>query len=159
MRKDIEGFEGLYAVDTAGDVWTIRHGANRKLKPMITGNKRKQYRTVALCKSGKQTRAKVGHLVLQAFAGPRPEGYVMRHLNDDSFDDRLGNLAWGTHAQNEKDKRDNGKCTIAKLTKYEVKRIKILLSKGVKCAAIAKDYRVTQWAIHDIKQGRTWRDV
>jgi hypothetical protein len=39
--------------------------------------------------------------VLLAFHG-RPEG---RHLNGDQHDNRPGNLAWGSHLDNERDKR------------------------------------------------------
>ena len=48
-------------------------------------------------------------LMLEAFVGPRPPGELARHLNDDSLDDRLENLAWGTHADNRRDAWRNGR--------------------------------------------------
>ena len=46
--------------------------------------------------------------VLTAFVGPRPEGLVARHLNDDRTDNRLVNLAWGTYSENAHDRVRNG---------------------------------------------------
>ena len=46
----------------------------------------------------------------EAFIGPSPfPGAVVRHLNDDKLDNRIENLAWGTHQQNIDDQIRNGK--------------------------------------------------
>ena len=157
--KTIEGFP-LYAVDENGDVWSLRHGGKRKLKPMLTGAKRKQYRAVGLCRDGVQTNRKVAHLVLEAFVGPRPFPTAQcRHLNDDSLDDRLENLAWGTASDNSCDMRRNNNGGAQCLTIEQVVEIKRRLADGEYCRRIAGDYGVSRWAIHDIKQGRTWRDA
>src|SRR5690606_25876746 len=41
--------------------------------------------------------------VAYAFLGPRPEGLVVRHLNGDQTDNRVENLAYGTHKDNSQD--------------------------------------------------------
>lgn len=46
---------------------------------------------------------KVHALVLAAHGGPRPEGAVIRHLDDDPANNRLGNLAYGTRDENRAD--------------------------------------------------------
>ncbi len=43
--------------------------------------------------------------VLAAFVGPKPEGAVVRHLNDVPTDNRLENLAYGTRSENQLDWR------------------------------------------------------
>ncbi len=48
-------------------------------------------------------------LVLREFVGPRPKGLLSRHLNGDSRDNWLGNLAYGTHAENMDDRRAHGR--------------------------------------------------
>lgn len=63
---------------------------------------------VYLTRNSKKMTAKVHQLVLEAFVGPRPEGMVTRHLNGDPSDNRLTNLAWGTHAENNADTVQHG---------------------------------------------------
>jgi hypothetical protein len=48
-------------------------------------------------------------LVAEAFLGKRPEGLVIRHLNDDPTDNRLENLKYGTRSENALDAIRNGK--------------------------------------------------
>jgi hypothetical protein len=51
----------------------------------------------------------VATLVLLAHVGPRPfPTAVARHLDDVSLNDKLSNLAWGTHADNAADAIRNG---------------------------------------------------
>jgi hypothetical protein len=52
---------------------------------------------------------KVEYLVLEAFAGLRPEGLECCHGNDVRTDNRLENLRWGTHKENMGDSVKNGK--------------------------------------------------
>ena len=44
--------------------------------------------------------------VLAAFVGPKPEGAVVRHLNDVPTDNRLENLVYGTRSENQLDWRN-----------------------------------------------------
>lgn len=48
------------------------------------------------------------HLVLEAFVGPKPRGMQCRHINGDSLDNRLENLAWGTPSEDNNDRVRNG---------------------------------------------------
>jgi hypothetical protein len=50
----------------------------------------------------------VHSLVLLAFVGDRPTGQEVRHLNDVKLDNRLENLAYGTHSENMHDRVRNG---------------------------------------------------
>lgn len=50
-------------------------------------------------------------LILTAFVGPRPEGAVVRHLNDIRTDNRVVNLAWGSWSENQFDAFRNGRRT------------------------------------------------
>lgn len=58
---------------------------------------------------GVRKRYAASALVLTAFVGPRPEGQVARHLNDDRSDNRLVNLEWGTLSENSYDAVRNGR--------------------------------------------------
>lgn len=56
-------------------------------------------------KIGKSWKKKTVHsLVLEAFVGPRPEGYVSRHLDNDPFNNNRYNLEWSTQKVNIADK-------------------------------------------------------
>lgn len=57
---------------------------------------------------------KVHHLVLEAFAGPRPLGMVACHKNDIPSDNRPDNLYWGTASDNQRDSVRNGTHVYAK---------------------------------------------
>lgn len=50
----------------------------------------------------------VHRLMLEAFVGPCPPGMECRHLNGVADDNRLENLCWGTHLENEMDRRRHG---------------------------------------------------
>lgn len=113
--RDIVNFPG-YRVGNDGSVWTCwkrtRGNGNvyqitlrwKQLKPGVTT---KKYRQVTLRPgSGKKKKIFYVHrLVLEAFVGPCPENMECRHLNGVRSDCRLDNLAWGTKAENEADKK------------------------------------------------------
>lgn len=51
----------------------------------------------------------VHRLVLEAFVGACPVGMIARHVDErDPSNNALANLAWGTYAENEADKRRHG---------------------------------------------------
>lgn len=70
---------------------------------------------------GKRQTILVHTLVLLTYAGPRPDGMVARHLDDDPFNNRWrpggeaetraagGNLIWGTEPENVEDTFRNGR--------------------------------------------------
>ena len=66
------------------------------------------YRKVGI--DGKST--SVHRIVLLAFIGKCPEGMECRHLNGKPSDNRLKNLRWGTHAENEADKKRHGTSSV-----------------------------------------------
>jgi NUMOD4 motif-containing protein/HNH endonuclease len=66
------------------------------------------YRVVSLRQDGRHITRKVSVLVAAAFYGKRPKDMVTRHLNGDSHDDRLANLAYGTPSQNTLDSIAHG---------------------------------------------------
>ncbi len=100
------GLEGVYSVSDQGRVRREARLIERRtgsyyakqtiLKPGWVG----AYPKVVLIGRGTLY---VHQLVAEAFIGPRPEGQVVRHLNDDPLDNWLENLEYGTHEQNMKD--------------------------------------------------------
>jgi hypothetical protein len=95
-------------VDVEGNIFKKqKDGSLKKLTP------RDDHRGYLIipCKrdsTGKNYPLKVHHAVLTAFVGAKPfPTSIARHLDDDSFNNRLTNLAWGTHGENQSDKIKN----------------------------------------------------
>jgi hypothetical protein len=147
MWKDIP--EWPYEVSNVGQVRSLRSA--RILKPMRCGQKRKQYSKIRLCNKGVWKDFSVHHLVLEAFVGPRPFGMLACHVDDDSANNAVSNLYWGTHADNADDCRYTG----SKVTPQEVELIRRAprYTRG-----LAKRFGVSDQLICDIRKGRCYAD-
>lgn len=115
----IPGFEGRYEVSSLGRVRSMgfysnnRYGtrtwrAGRVLKATIVPHT--GYRAVTLVDEQRQHSIhRVHRLVLLAFIGPPPPGKPNGlHSDDNKLNNRLTNLRWGTHSDNNFDSVDNG---------------------------------------------------
>lgn len=99
--SDLGRVRSLDRVLPCGD--KMRHHKGRILKP---GKAPKGgHRFVGL--GGGQSQY-VHRLVMEAFVGPCPDGLEVRHLNGDPDDNRVRNLAYGTHAENALDMLRHG---------------------------------------------------
>jgi hypothetical protein len=146
--KEIPGHEGYYANrdgrigsawariknhDGPGHAgWEISDQIQRVLKPAF-GSRGNFHVTLA----GNRCRA-IHCLILETFVGPCPEGMEARHLNWNTRDNRLENLAWAKHSDMIKSGFDSGKFTrlfgkdnsFGKLTSDQIREIRELRSKG-----------------------------
>lgn len=143
-----------------------RKGAKWKtLKPILTSA---GYYVVCL---GKTCEARVAtlpihRLVLEAFIGPRPPGMECRHKDGVRTNNRLDNLAWGTHQENEDDKKLHGsrprgshsKC--AKVTEDDVaEMLRMHHEKGMTKSAIARHFGLHHSTVMDIISRKNWTHV
>lgn len=104
---EIPGYRKRYAIDSGGNVFSYR-----KQGLLIPWQKNKHQRHQRLDlrdDEGKYKKPQVHELVMAAFIGPRPQGAVIRHLDDDPTNNRLDNLEYGSVAQNKMDAVQNGK--------------------------------------------------
>jgi hypothetical protein len=110
----IPGFEGRYEVSDHGLVRSLdrvqvnrlgrrRFWPGQMLKIQMTPN---GYSKV--CLGGVNWRL-VHRLVLTAFVGPCPDGMECLHGNDVRTDNRLANLSWGTHEENQQGAVERGR--------------------------------------------------
>ena len=165
----IEGFPG-YRVGNDGTVWScVRRGCRpiltnvwKKLNPKNS----KGYPEVGLWKGCRRICRKVHRLVLEAFVGLRPPGMECRHFPDrDPFNNRLSNLQWGTHAENDKDQDVHGTRTkgsrqgLARLTEADIPRIRKMLADGMRQVDVAKTFKVSRHLIWHVAKGRTWQHI
>lgn len=103
---------GRYEVSSLGRVRVcarkiVRGCVVENLKPILLktaiGGRRENYLRVRL--HNPERHAYVHHLVCEAFHGPKPfPAAVVLHGGQDSFDNRAGNLRWGTAEENETDR-------------------------------------------------------
>ncbi|WP_280195814.1 HNH endonuclease [Nocardia farcinica] len=106
---------------------------------------------------GKKLR--VHHAVLLMYVGPRGEGQIGRHLNDDPADNRVENLAWGTRFENAADRQLNRGYTRGeerenhRLTSDQVELIRV---DNRPSRIVAADYGVSHTAILRIRRNERW---
>jgi len=122
------------------------------------------YRYLKLRKNGKKRHCKVCWLVLEAFVGPRPEGYQTCHGILGVGNDAIENLSWGTASKNNlADKLRDGKDSRgekhlkAKITNDTALDIKRRLRDGEGPTKIAKSLGVSVGIVEQIKGGHNWK--
>jgi hypothetical protein len=151
-----------YAVSTLGGVrrLTASRGtrAGRLLKPSMTSV---GYPCVHI---GGQLRL-IHSLVLETFSGPA-NGREARHLNSVKADNRLSNLAWGTHAENYADRIVEGKGNhgsrhgMAKLSERDVAEIRRSYRSGeMNQPELSRRFMVSDGLICLIVNDQRWRRV
>lgn len=176
--RAIPGFPG-YDVSDHGRVrsWRKRWrtGEPRLLRQSIVkdrGNLGGHLR-VGLTVNGKLTQRYVHALVLEAFVGPRPDGYHTRHYPDPNpRNNSLANLAWGTRSENQADRNEHGWCKYHpgkslpgernpshKLTEAQAKKALRWLAAGISGAEVGRRLGVGSSMISHIKVGRSWRHL
>jgi hypothetical protein len=159
--RSIPGFEACQ-VSSWGRVRGVTGVILRQTK---RGGGRRKHLAVSLCQEGHIEKRHVGELVLLAFVGPRPEGLVVSHENDDATNNRLDNLSWATHSQNAHLAVRNGKRRLgslskqAKLTEGDVREIVRRSAAGEGQHSLARAFGVTQPAVRYILLGHTWSHV
>ena len=156
--KPVPQYEGLYEISDAGMVRNCR--TQRLLK--VQKNCQTNYLQVFLWRNNKQKTASVHRILFEAFVAPLKPGEIVRHLNDVKADNRLENLAAGSHSDNRKDAARNGSqprgetTWCAKLTEEQAKRIKY---QGENSRVLARELGVSEWTVYSVRQGKSWRHV
>jgi HNH endonuclease len=178
--KDIPDFPG-YRASQDGKIWSCwvvrgpghgtANGPWHELVPSRQIKKNRPGRYVRVCvlvkHRGKKRTIPVATLVLFTFIGPRPEGLEARHLDGDSQNNVLSNLAWGTSKQNGEDKVRHGtqwrpvgsKCKTAILSDEDIPVIRKLAADGIPQYKIAKQYNVNRVTITHVVTRRSWRHI
>lgn len=165
----IKGFEGFYEISTLGSVRsitrTVKNGNKtctyhaRILKQSIkTG-----YRSVCLCRDGRQYFPHIHRLLAQAFIPG--SGQVVRHLDGDPKNNAISNLAWGSFSENENDKLLHGRRPLgeshpnSKINDDVVRKIRALKASGKSQLAIATMLGINRGVVGAVVRGQGWRHV
>lgn len=103
-------------------------------------------------------------LVASAFI-PNPHGLTdVAHNDGNPANNRVSNLRWSTHRDNQMDMRQHGtmqdgeKCVTAKLTKEQALELRRRLLAGGRGAGVrlAAEYGLSRAQISRIKNGKRW---
>ena len=87
--KDIQGYEGVYAVTSCGKVYSYK-----SKKFLSLGKRRDGYLQITLHKNDKQKTYRVHRLVAEAYL-PNPEGLPqVNHKDENKENNALPNLEW-----------------------------------------------------------------
>ena len=110
--RDLTEFPG-YRVGSDGSVWSRRDfngGIGGQWSRLSDRPTKKGYVKVGLRKDGRYAVIEAHALILRAFIGPCPPGMEACHENGVKWENRLENLRWDTHANNQ---RDNARLGVA----------------------------------------------
>lgn len=96
----VEGYEGHYFVSRSGNVYSIKTGRIKPLKPLDNGN---GYKCVSLCLMGADTKHYIHRMVCRAFHGAPPSTeHQANHKDGDRANNAASNLHWCTNSENNK---------------------------------------------------------
>lgn len=93
--KDIEGYEGFYAITSCGKVWSYM--SKKFLKPEVV---RGGYLKVFLCKHGQIKPYLVHRLVAQAYIPNFDNKSQVNHKDENKKHNYISNLEWATAKEN-----------------------------------------------------------
>jgi NUMOD4 motif/HNH endonuclease len=167
----VTGWEGLYEVSDLGRVrslprWSVARkrwygGQVRKPAPRNDHG----HLGVMLYRDRRFRTYWVHRLVLEAFAGPCPDGQLCCHGPGGPQDNRLVNLRWGTPGSNAADKYRDGTILTgarnhqSKLNEQSVREIRTRRAAGQSMQSIADAHGVTLVTIWQVIHGVTWRHI
>lgn len=163
--KDIPGYEGIYAVNENGDVWSypkhFKKGVWLKHSIERTG-----YRFVTLQVNKKRCTCYVQGLVAKAYLGDESNTKQVNHKDGNKANNHISNLEWVSPSENIKhsfslglSNQKGSKNAYSKLKESEVSEIRELSKKGVKGIDIAKKFRITRPTVSSIINNKTWNHV
>jgi hypothetical protein len=162
------GFDG-YEVSDHGRVrsWRTPAPGRRRATPLILRPcvRPHGHLQIAPCRDGRNVSVYVHRLVLEAFVGPAPEGTEGCHNDGNAANNRLDNLRWDTHTENNRDRQRHGTDNSherngqAILTLEQVREIRAAYDAGgITMRALGAAYGVSSGAIRSVVRVKTWRD-
>lgn len=157
MTNDHE--EWRQAPGYVGGLEVSNRGRVRNRKGPLRGNiNASGYRVIDVRREGeKRSRGALVHrLVLEAFVGPCPPGMQTRHLDGDPGNNHLGNLRWGTPAENNRDTLRHGRHE--KVNRKHCPRGHALTENNLNPSQLARGRRSCQ-ACHRARSFYYYRDL
>ena len=141
-----------------GEIVSLYRKKAMRLKPTMSGS----YFAVGVGEEKKTTH--IHRLMAESWFGPAPfPRAVVRHLDGNRFNNKVTNLACGTHAQNSADQIAHGTHAAgerngnAKLTRKAVAEMRALRTAGRTFKSIAGEFGVSPMTAHRAITGGSWK--
>lgn len=167
--KNIPGYRDLYQVSVLGSIRSLIKWNGTEKRILNPGKHRDGYLSVCLYKNKKKKFYLIHTIVLETFIGSCPPGMECRHLDGNPRNNTLGNLCWGTHSDNMKDRTKHGNFNWlkpnnigelngkAKLNNWIIRIIKQLLKQGkLSQKEISQIFNIDRSEISNINTGKRW---
>lgn len=118
--------------------------------------------TVHISVDGNRLSVGTHRMVLLAFVGTPISGQEACHNNGNAWDNRIGNLRWDTHAQNNKDRLKHG--TYARGSSHRMARLTDeqaldIASRRLHYEEYAAMYGISRTQAHRVWSGKAWRHL
>ena len=164
--RPVVGWEDEFMISDDGSLARIKGDGSLRLR--VSGiNPVSGYRQNVLTGRGRKPTTRYPHrLVLESFVGPCPDGCEARHLDGNRLNNRVENLAWGTHRENMDDMDRHGTRQRgsshpgAKLTASDVRVMRLMRdAAGFSYKTLANCFGVTTMAAYLAIKGLTWADL
>lgn len=170
--KDIPGYAGYFCVSNLGRIWSyprlVRSGKSSQRLVQSSYTRARKVGPYLLVRLTHGTTASrkvftIHKLVMLAFCGSRPLGMEICHLDGDSHNNHLNNLAYVTHLANERQKEVHGtrlhgaKHPSSKLTEAQVSEIIHRHNLGEGVGSISRLLNTNTGTVSNIISGRSWR--
>lgn len=161
--KDVIGYEGKYFVSNLGNIKSSPKTHRRKEIILKTMPLKGGYLTVDLCKDKLVTKTLVHRIVANAFI-PNPENKPqVNHINGNKQDNRVENLEWVTHSENQLHSIKIGIRTTKgeknSQSKLRSEQVLEILKDNRLYKFIAADYGISIYTVSDIKRGYSWTHI
>jgi len=161
-KRTVRGFEN-YEVDRNGTVY-IKPEYNRHRIKNPSGALQPVYNVrhyvVYLRKNNKSYRKLIHRLVLEAWRGPCPKGYVSVHLDGDRLNNSLDNLKWGKFEETKHEKTMKLRRKHYRMNKELVRELRKRHREGETIPSIRKDKKFSSFSLtylYAINCGKRWK--
>jgi hypothetical protein len=161
--RAVPGYEGLYEVSSFGRVRSLPRAttSGKILRLDLNGLALK----ARLSKNNIRKSFTAHKLVMWAFVGPMPpDKQLIAHWDGDFRNNRISNLRYATHLENEADKRRHDREAkgernpACKLTASDVEAIRKMRGLGCSVEKIVEHFPVGRRHIYNITRGDCWSD-
>lgn len=156
--RPIDGFP-LYLITNFGRVISF-HRRNPEFRTQARDPK--GYCCVVLRHEGLSRSARVHRLVAETFIANPDSLPCVRHLDGNPRNNSVSNLAWGTHLQNEDDKRGHGTWNArrtGKLSASDRQTIRELYAQAWSQKSLSDRFGVSRPTITRLLNGTTWAEL